>query len=76
MNGAADPINYNRLHEITTEEIHRRGVQEPALVSWLTDLQMNEPITPSADIRSIEDPSTMTEFTYPEPNFSFFANNQ
>lgn len=67
------------MHQFITKEINKYGVQEPALVSWLTDAEKIATVAewnnkPVPGIRTIPDPSKITNFVYTEPNFDFFAN--
>lgn len=65
------------MHQIISQEIRRRGVQEPALVSWLTDAQKNEARAEwsrkrTPPIETIDEPKT--HYTYPEPIVDYFHN--
>lgn len=65
------------MHQRITHEIRKRGVPEPALVSWLTDTQKNEArdewsTKQTPPIESIAEPKT--HYTYPEPILDYFHN--
>lgn len=74
-------LDYDRMFEIITDEIRNQGVQEPAMVSWLTDQQQIQAAAEwkrnPADInfiKSIDDPYTV-QFNYSWPNFNYFINH-
>lgn len=74
-------LDYDRMFQFITDEIHNQGVQDPAMVSWLTDQQKDEAVaewkrnpTDINFIKSIADPYT-AQFKYSRPNFDYFMNH-
>lgn len=71
-------LDYNGMFEMITDEIHKQGVQEPAMVSWLSDQQKKVATTewrrrPTdiSFIKSIPNPCTL-QFNHEAPNFNYF----
>lgn len=65
------------MYDTITGEIHNRGVQEPALASWLNAEQHSQAIdewfnNPTPNIRSIKNPPINGQYSYPNPDYFHF----
>lgn len=77
---ADDLQDYDRMYEIITTEMHAVGVQEPALVSWLNAEQQGQAFNewfdnPTPEIRSIKNPPTNGQYSYPGLDYVHFDEN-